>query len=141
MKVNGLDGRLYAWRLDGRSPRADDTRARSSYHLRARQLLAELFPFDRRLEEVPLPGSGKLSADFVVVGRQLVVEVHGEQHYEYVQHFHGDPAGFARSLARDSRKREWCDLNRFAYVELPHDESDEQWRDRIFSAIAPTAND
>lgn len=135
MRVIGTDGREYVWKLDGRCPRADDTRARSSNHLRARVLLANLFPFDRRLEEVPLPGSGKLSADFVVVGRQLMIEVHGEQHYRFVAHFHGDTTGFVRAQNRDDRKREWCGLNGFTYVEFPHSESDQQWTERIHTAF------
>jgi hypothetical protein len=98
-----------------------------------RVLLRKLFPFDVRMEEVPLPGSGGLKADFIILSEKLMVEVHGRQHYEFVQHFHRTPEGFREAKQRDANKRKWCDINGIRYVECPYNESVEQWERRITS--------
>jgi hypothetical protein len=89
-----------------------------------------LFPAYRILEEVPLPGIN-LTADFFIPIQNKIIEVHGEQHYKYVPHFHGTYLGFARSRANDRKKREWCELNNLEYIELPHNESENEWKTRI----------
>jgi len=141
LKVIGLDGREHNWKLTGRSLSGNDTRPRSQYHKRARALLLKLFPFDQRLEEVPLPGSGKLTADFFLPARRLLIEVHGEQHYGYTDFFHKDAPGFMRSQQRDSKKSRWCETNNINFVELPYGESDEQWTTRINDALGGNQTD
>ena len=140
MKVRGFDGRDRNWRLDKYKVYGDDSKRRSSYHIRARGILCSLLPHDRILEEVKLPGSNKLSrglliADFYVPSRMLMVEVHGRQHYEYVSHFHSNRFEFFRAKARDKDKVKWCELNEIKIVELKYDESDQQWEDRIRSVL------
>ncbi len=135
MKVTGLDGRQYNWNLSGLSPLGSDQTPRSKGHLRARALLEKLFGADRRLEEVPLPGTGGLRADFYLPGRGLMAEVQGRQHGEYVPHYHETPLGFLRSQGRDRRKATWCETNEINLVELPDDESDEQWAARLLAAL------
>jgi hypothetical protein len=130
MKITGLDGQVYNWNLSGHQPLRSEE-VGSSYHTRCRELLAELFPTESRLEELPLPGSGGLTADFFLPLRRMIIEVHGQQHYEYVQHFHHNRLGFLRSIQRDQRKQQWCDLNSIRFVELPWNEGVEQWRLRI----------
>lgn len=131
MKVKGLDGQAYNMKLAGRSPLESDISGRSKYHVRARLLLKKLFPLEQRLEEVPLPGSGGLTADFFLPNRRLLVETHGQQHYEPVGFFQKTPLDFFHGQKRDRRKAQWADLNNITYVELPFDESDDEWVDRI----------
>ena len=89
----GFDGVERHWKLNKCTVLGDDTRPRSNLHLTARKLLKELFPYDTILEEVPLPGSNKpsrpskLFADFFVPAYNLIVEVHGRQHFEFVSFF------------------------------------------------------
>jgi hypothetical protein len=134
VKVVGLDGRRYSMDLTGRVPLGSELSG-SAGHKRARELLEQLYPVDRRLEEVMLPGTNGLRADFLLPGRRLVIEVHGRQHYEYVSHFHRDRLGFLRHQQRDRDKREWCELNNILYIELPHDDPDDQWSERIRAAV------
>jgi hypothetical protein len=134
MKVQGLDGRTYHWSLKGHVPLGSEE-AGSEYHARARMLLAQLFPADRRLEEVGLPGSGDLRADFYLPARRLVVEVHGRQHYEFVAFFHKTFFGFLQHQRRDLEKQAWCVLNALTYCELPYDESDPEWSRRILASL------
>jgi hypothetical protein len=131
MKVTGLDNRIYTWKLTSKMPLEDDSIDRSDLHLKARELLHILHPLDRILEEVPLPGSYGLAVDFYLPFYKLIIEVQGEQHYKYIPYFHGDILGFWSSKKRDRNKRKWAELNNLLLVELPYNESIEQWTDRI----------
>ena len=59
------------------------------------------------------------------------VEVHGEQHYKFVGHYHNNALGFMKHKKRDKEKLEWCELNGIKYIELPFNESDSEWLNRI----------
>ncbi len=133
MKIKGLDGKKYSWSFYGQMPDISDERKRSSLHIRARNLLKSLYPVDRILEEVHLPGSGNLYADFWLPLRNKIIEVHGEQHYKFIPFFHGTQLNFLSSKANDNNKKEWCSVNGIILVELPYNESDEQWKSRIQS--------
>jgi hypothetical protein len=89
-----------------------------------------LYPTQPILEEVPIPGEN-LFCDFYLPRRKLVIECHGEQHYKFVRHFHGNTASFAKHKARDNRKSKWCELNNIKIVVLPYNENDEEWKNRI----------
>lgn len=128
MKVKGLDGCFYAIDLRPGPPRREDC---SAGHKRARELLGSLYPLYRRLEEVPLPGTGGLSADFFIPLLRLMVEVQGVQHTRPVGFFHGDVTGYYRGVRADKRKEDFCVLNNIRLVALPYDESDERWGRRI----------
>ena len=131
MKIIGLDGKTYTWNLTNHVPYKDDERPLSQHHVRARSLLTSEFPYDRILEEVPLPGCG-LYADFYIPKRKLMIEVHGSQHYKFNSFFFKSKADFYRSKARDRKKSSWADINSITYIELPHTENDDEWRKRIF---------
>jgi hypothetical protein len=134
MKVRGLDGRDHVWKIDGHVPSLGDDRPRSKYHLAARELLKRLYPLDRVLEEVPLPGviAGKtLYVDFYLPLRKILIEVQGQQHYKFTPAFHGNRVGYMAGLRRDQAKREWCVLNELVLIELPYTESIDVWSKRI----------
>jgi very-short-patch-repair endonuclease len=133
VKVIGLDGREYRLQLEGQ-PLSSEERPRSSLHLRARALLAALFPLEVRLEEVGVP-STRMSLDFFLPSRSLIIEVQGEQHTKLNGHFHRDVTDFLSQLKRDSQKRRWADLNGFALVELSHDGTDDEWRGVVLSQV------
>ena len=134
MNIKGLDGREYSWNP---SIHQAETEVRSSLHTKAKELLQVLFPYDRILEEVSLPGSktamrkSTLRADLFVPNRDLIVEVHGEQHYKFNSFFHKNKMAFYKAKARDSEKREWCELNNIRLVELSYDEDIDEWRKKI----------
>ena len=138
MKVTGFDGREHALtfkRFRGNSGRDN----KSSHHIRARELLSELFPYQRIYEEVTLPGSktistGLLYADFLIPNKYIIVEVHGKQHYEYCSHFHKTKADFMKSRKRDKKKIEWCEFNDFTIIVLPYNKED-QWKNLIIGSL------
>jgi hypothetical protein len=92
-----------------------------------------MYPTQPILEEVPVPGEN-LTCDFYLPLRKVVIECHGEQHYKYTPHFHGDRFGFAQAKKRDQRKIDWCHLNNFRVAILPFSEDDDEWRARIEEA-------
>lgn len=139
MKVIGINGKEYTWNLTGYDVFNDDKRKRSKFHIRARNLLKELFNSYRILEEVKLPGSTELHRksvlylDFYIPSIKLAIEVHGQQHYEFCPFFHKSKADFLKGKARDEDKITWCELNDIRIITLKYTESDDEWKQRIKS--------
>ena len=72
-------------------------------------------------EHVEFKGQ-RLFLDIWVPQFNLVIEVHGRQHDQFVKHFHGDAAGFHASKKRDSLKEEWAIENNYTFVPLRVDQ-------------------
>ena len=91
------------------------------------------------LEEVKLPGSRcpskkyALLLDFFIPSLSLVIEVHGQQHYEFCKFFHKTKAGFLTAKKRDFIKEDWCELNSIELIVLKYSDSIEHWRNEIES--------
>jgi len=136
MNITGLDGKDYSWNPGANQAKASE-QFKSSIHKKAKILLDNLFPYDRILEEVSLPGTktqfrrGMLRADFFIPNRDLVVEVHGEQHYKFNSFFYKDKLNFYRAKVRDVDKKEWCELNNIRLVALDYNEDTDEWRRKI----------
>lgn len=133
MKVVGFDGREYKFTP---SNEESNVSKRSSLHERAYNLVREVYPFANILQEVGLPGSstranGKLRADIFLPVERIIIEVHGSQHSTLSSHFYDSKKDFMLAKARDKKKREWCELNNIRYVELKHNESEEEWREKL----------
>lgn len=131
MKFFGLDKREY--NINFENYRNKTRGIVSSGHERARNLLHEIYPNYDILEEVAIPGTGgrKIFADFFIPRPRIVVEVHGEQHYKYIHHFHKTLQNFRDSKKRDALKQKWCYMNNIEYIELSDKDSDEEWRRKI----------
>jgi len=132
MQVVDLDGKDVNWKVKGKIVRQDN-RPRSLYHTQARDLLLKMFPTIQILEEVGIPirRGNFLYLDFYLPIHNIVIEVHGEQHYKYTPHFHGSRIGFARSLSNDRDKEEWCEINNLNLIILPYKEDENEWRKRL----------
>ena len=134
MKITGLDGKEYNWNPSGKE---SSSKKRSNLHKKAKKLLDILLPYDRILEEVSLVGTnngirrGTLRADFFIPNRDLIVEVHGEQHFKFNKFFFGNKLAFFKAQARDRDKKEWCRINDIKIVELNYDEDENDWRRKI----------
>tara|TARA_R110000824_G_scaffold128568_4_gene289528 strand:- start:39336 stop:39752 length:417 start_codon:yes stop_codon:yes gene_type:complete len=133
MKIRDLNNEIRKWNLQGYVVRANDQRPRSKLHIKARQLLVELFPTVQILEEVqvPITRNENLFLDFYINTLKVAIEVHGKQHYKFNTLFHTSAQDFANQRKRDRRKRDWCEYNNITYVELPYNEDEEQWKTRI----------
>ena len=131
MKVIGLDGREYKWH-----PKSGGGK-RSKLHKKAKEALDTWYPYDRILEEVSLPGTKTsvrksiLRADLYIPNRNLIVEVHGGQHFKFNKFHYKDKLSFFRAQARDKDKLEWCRINEIIIVTFNYDESEDEWRAKI----------
>lgn len=82
-------------------------------------VVREVFPeLLVKTEECVYYGNQKLFLDICLPQLGVVIEVHGRQHDEFVEHFHGDESGFRQSRQRDRNKEEWADLNGYTLVVL-----------------------
>lgn len=124
MRVKDLKGREHVLTLKNK-PRENC----SSLHEKAREILKESYPLYLIYEEVPVPGE-HMFLDFFIPNLFLVVEVHGQQHYEENNFFHKDTSHFLKSKKRDSRKKTWCDTNNFILIELPYNK-EKEWKTMI----------
>lgn len=131
MIVKDLDGNDHNWSLLGKIKNL--RKNISGLHKKANELLIQLYPTIPILQEVdiPLRRTETLYLDFYIPLLKKAIEVHGEQHYKFVAHFHNNAMGFIRHKKRDKEKQEWCLLNDIEYIELPYNESLEQWTHRI----------
>lgn len=122
MNVKDLDGNSYNWHLTGNIVK-DGVTNKSSYHLNARSLLRAIYPTMQILEEVPINPrrSEMLYLDFYIPLIKSCIEVHGEQHYKFVAHYHANKLAFLKAQKRDKDKKEWCIINGIKYIELPFD--------------------
>lgn len=89
-------------------------------------MIKSAFPHDQVYEEVPIPGS-RMRCDFWVPAALVMVEVQGEQHFEFTPFHHGTRAKFRRAVALDREKSRFCDINQFRLVALRYDDTDEAW--------------
>lgn len=132
-KVIGLNERVYSWNLSKYAVLNDSTRPRSKYHKLARSLIKEIFGSYIILEEPPMPGSGTkmLYLDFFVPSLDLAVEVHGEQHYNFIPFFHENRKSFLKAQYRDNNKILWCEKNNIDLVILKYSDDEQIWRDQL----------
>lgn len=132
MQIKDLDGNLCNWQLIGGIAHGA-AKNKSALHLTARQLIHKCFPTMQILEEVaiPLRRSETLYLDFYIPLLKRTIEVHGEQHYKFTPFYHNTLLGFVKHKKRDQEKQEWCEINGISYIELPFNENEESWLNRI----------
>jgi hypothetical protein len=132
MKVTGLDNRTYTLDLRVKEISREN---KSKYHLLARQVISEVFPLIRTVEEVHIPGCGNsVYIDFFLPIMKIAVEVQGEQHYKFISHFHRNKLSFAKARTRDKQKKEWCELNDIVLIEFVFNEPYDIWKEKLANA-------
>lgn len=100
---------------------------KSSFHLEAREILKGLYPTLQIIEEVPvhIRKSEILYIDFFIPLIRKCIEVHGEQHYQFIPFYHRSNIDFLKQKKRDRDKKEWCSINNLSYIELPFNKKEE----------------
>ena len=133
MDVVDLDNIVHKWSLKGHIAKGS-MKNKSSLHLQTRALIKEIFPTLQILEEVGIPirRNEALYLDFYLPLKKMCIEVHGEQHYKFVQFYHNNTMGFLKHKKRDAQKKEWCEKNDITYIELPYNEI-ENWKERLIN--------
>jgi len=134
MNTKDLDGNWYNWTLTGNIVKAGVLTHKSSYHLKARDLIKDAYPTMQILEEVPIHirKSEVLYLDFYIPLLKKCIEVHGEQHFKFVPFYHSTMLNFLKAQKRDKEKQEWCEINRIKYIDLSYNENIEEWKRKIY---------
>ncbi len=88
-------------------------------------LCLKLYPANKVDWELVIPDTGQ-RFDIFLVDYGIAIEFDGLQHFQYVQHFHKDDAGYIDSIKKDRIKTEWAEANgvviiRFNDSNLPKD--------------------
>jgi len=84
-----------------------------------KDFLKGLFPHYIISEEHFVKYNGhKLFFDFYIKELDLLIEVQGRQHDEFVAHFHGDREGYFLSKRRDNAKKAYCQEHGLKLVEI-----------------------
>ena len=114
-----LDGK--AFRKEVNYSRHEKMAARSSVLSEALyDKICELLPGYGILCEFPCVGiSPTLYLDYVILGSvRLAFEADGRQHKEFIPHFHGTRANFARQKINDLTKERWCMVNNVKIIRV-----------------------
>lgn len=110
----------------------------SSFSDEVLSLIIKLFPEIKiKQEEMIMYKGQRLFLDFWLPQLNLVIEVHGRQHDEFVEHFHDDGAGYRASRKRDALKEEWAGINEYSFVVIREHElpiSEEAFLEKIHVA-------
>ena len=80
--------------------------AKSKGHNELLSVLSDMF-LRYKIEEEKHVGE-QLFLDLYIPHFRVGIEFHGRQHFEFVQHYHKDLAGFREHQERDQRKIELC---------------------------------
>jgi len=98
-------------------------------------LLIQTFPHLTISKEYYVRYKGQqLFFDFFIKNYNILIEVQGRQHSEYVSHFHGDKKGFVESRKRDNMKLAYCEDNNFSLVIINYNELIEN-KDQLLTKI------
>jgi hypothetical protein len=132
MNVVDLDGNSHKWHLIGHIAKGNNVN-KSNLHIKARELIHTCYPTLQVLEEVSIyvRKSEVLYLDFYLPLIKTCVEVHGEQHFKFIQFYHNNKLGFIKHKKRDQDKKEWCRINSINMIELNFDETTDQWTQKI----------
>ena len=131
----------------GKLPK-DTAKNASKLHKRVGELLVELFPVMNIQQECCVSEvnknfkSNREKFDWVIFDLQIVIEVHGEQHYTYVcfggeQKFNAKQK-FSKQVHSDIKKQKAVEDIGWAYVEVKYTEkkiSKEELLDKIDAAL------
>lgn len=86
-------------------------------------LLIKTFPHLTIIKEHYVRYKGQqLFFDFFIKNYNILIEVQGRQHSEYVEHFHGDRLGFIASKKRDNLKIAYCEDNNLTFIVINYNE-------------------
>jgi hypothetical protein len=105
-------------------PMRDEKNCKSKAQWRFGQKIKQFFPHEIILEEFVLPRTNGLSLDFFIPHRKIAFEVHGQQHYKYVDFYHGSREKFVAQKKRDDKKSQWCELNSIRLIEVSDSDVD-----------------
>ena len=98
------------------------------------KLLKEIFPYYTIVKEYYINYEyTRLFFDFYIKELNSFIEVQGQQHYKYIEYFHGSMEGFIAYKKRDNLKKEYCEKHNIVLVEVTKTINKEQLIDLFFT--------
>ena len=97
------------------------------------KIVKQLYPYQRIELEYNVANFGALFLDIYLPRLALAFEFDGEQHFKYVQHFHGNRQGFLNAKKRDLDKDEMCKEKQITLIRVAFDE--EMSREMVHAKI------
>lgn len=89
-----------------------DAKSLSKVQFSAKRILYKYWLVDFVYEEFPVAGT-RLKFDFFNASKSIVIEIDGNQHFEYNKFFHkGSKSNFINQIKRDEQKEKFCELNK-----------------------------
>ena len=127
-----LNGREHRKELNYKKHGRVDARA-SKLSNALYEKICELLPGYGILEEFPCVGlQPVVFVDFLILGGvRFAFEADGRQHHEFVPHYHGTRAGFARQKLNDLRKEQWCIANDIKLIRVSNNSDIENLAEMI----------
>lgn len=119
MKLFDINGNLVVVNISGIKNPVRQV-SKSSLQTLVGDYLLLKYPRYTILEDFVIPGS-RMSVDFFMPNKRLVIEVQGKQHDEHVPFFHGSrqyAQHYAKQKLRDMKKVEWAEINGFKFIEI-----------------------
>ena len=101
-------------------------------------LIDECFPFFNKKKEIYVNyQKEKLFYDFLIDELRVLIEVQGQQHYEFIEFFHKSYFNFQKQKKRDKLKEEWAEDNGYTLLKIEYsDELDKGiFLDKIREAL------
>lgn len=86
------------------------------------EVVKEIFPNQKVVLEYNVADRGGLFIDIFLPRLNIGFEFDGEQHFRYIEHFHGDVHGFLKAQRRDAEKDELCGEKGIKLVRIAYDE-------------------
>jgi len=87
-----------------------------------RAVVEKIFPNQIIELEHNVADRGSLFIDIYLPALSIGFEYDGEQHFKYIEHFHGDRRGFANSRKRDLSKDDACVAKDITLVRVAYNE-------------------
>lgn len=103
------------------------------------RLLGEIFPNQTVIKEYNISDKGGLFIDLLLPRLGLGFEYDGEQHFRFIEHFHGTRENFLQARKRDLKKDELCAEQGITLVRVRFDEP--LSKENILAKIDKALND
>jgi very-short-patch-repair endonuclease len=102
-------------------------------------IVKQLFPNQRIELEYNVADRGALFLDIFLPRLNLAFEYDGEQHFHYIEHFHGSRMGFAKARKRDLEKDEICKKRGITLIRVAYNE--EMTKDTVSKKLEEADNE
>lgn len=103
------------------------------------RIIEQIFPNQSIVKEFNLAEYGGLFIDIFLPKLNIAFEFDGEQHFRFIQHFHGTRDNFLMARKRDLKKTDLCQERGITLVRVRFDEP--LTKDHILSRIDEALDD